>query len=215
MAAFLEAQSAFRRKMSSQDPFLDHSASTSMSKVDRRRRPHSHVRVRRHAWFRQAEGRFGDRPVRPRLARGAGAIQGGGEGRRPRGRRERTADFDRRDLRRAARRPQGGSAAAGTGSHRESSVRLRQPIDRVGRAVDPARRGEDGPRGRHGEHEPGAVRDVRRAHGLPLRQGPRAEGHAVREPLRSRRRSLHGADGGEDREAARRRARRSGRVRLA
>ena len=47
----------------------------------------------------------------------------------------------------------------------------RHPVGRARRAADPARRGEDRARGRHGEHEPGAVRAARRARGLPLRHG--------------------------------------------
>jgi len=55
-------------------------------------------------------------------------------------------------------------------------VRLGHPVGRQRRAVDPARRGEDRARGRHGEHEPGAVRPVRaRARGIPFGVQPQLQ----------------------------------------
>ena len=104
-------------------------------------------------------------------ARGAGA-HGHRPGRdRPRHLRQRPADLRRRHLRRAARRPEGGRPEGSPGPHGQPPLRLRLRVDRPGGAPDPPRRGEDRPRGRHGEHVAGPARDPRRAQGPAPRAG--------------------------------------------
>ena len=82
---------------------------------------------------------------------------------RPRRVRQRAADEQRRDLRRAARGAQGRRADRSARAHRQPPVRVRHPGGRQRRADDPARRGGHRADRRHGEHEPGAARDSRPA----------------------------------------------------
>src|SRR5207248_2548177 len=77
-------------------------------------------------------------------------------------------------------------------THREPPLRLRDPVGDQRRRADPAGRGDDGPRGRHGEHVAGAVRRPRRAQGAaprPSADGRLAHGRAARQL----RRPVHGA----------------------
>ena len=137
--------------------------------------------------------RLGDRPGGPRGPRGPRAQRGRAGRDRPRHLRQRHADLGRRDLRRPARRPEGGRSQGGPGAHRQPAVRLGLRVDRPGRPAHPAGRGEDRPGRRHGEHVAGAARHPRRAQGLRLGPGPARgfpDGRAARLLLRA----LHGAD---------------------
>ena len=109
---------------------------------------------------------------------------------------------------------QGRRADRGAGADRESPVRLGHPGGGQRRADDSARRG--GPRAdrRHGEHEPGAARHSRPAHGLEARPG-----QARRLPVGSAARSVLRLHDGDDRRELRgeirHHARGAGRVRAA
>ena len=76
---------------------------------------------------------------------------------RARHRRQRHADERRRDLLRAPRRAQGGTAHRDARAHREPPLRLRLPGHRQRRGADPPRRDRGGARRRHREHDPGAA----------------------------------------------------------
>ncbi len=138
------------------------------------------------------------------------ADRAGGD--RPRHLRERAPDLGRRHLRRPPRRAQGGRSQGGPGADGQPAVRVRFRVDRPGSASHPARRGDDGPRRRHGEHVAGAARDPRRPEGTAARPGPArrlAHGGAARLLLRP----LHGADLRPRRGEVRRDAGGAGRVR--
>ena len=109
--------------------------------------------------------------------------------------RQRPPDLRRRDLRRAPRGAQGRRPEGDPGPDRQSPLRLGIRVHRPGRPSDPARRGEDGPGGRDGEHVPGAPRHPRRAQGTAARAGTArglADGGAARFVLRP----VHGPDVG-------------------
>ena len=103
---------------------------------------------------------------------------------RSRRRRQRAADEQRRDLRRAPRRAQGRRADRGAGADGQPAVRLGHPGGGQRRAADSARRGRDRPDRRHREHEPGAARDSR------LRSRPEARVRASSRTPSTRRCSI-------------------------
>ena len=147
---------------------------------DRGRRAHAHGRVRG-----RVQGRL--RPRAGRARRRAPRSSAAGvqpDCGRPRRDGQRPADLGRRDLRRAPRGAQGGRARSEVPAltvNRLCGSGIQSVVS--ARADDPARRVATRAGRRHGEHDAGAARDPRRAHGLPARRGQArglADGRAAR-----------------------------------